>query len=445
MKKLLVAALLVVVCGQLFAATAVPILGLALGVLDNNGQPLAGGVVHFYIAGSNTPQNIYSDSSESNPTATAVLDGYGRTQVYADGQYKIVINDANDSATIYTIDSCSFVAPNSSTNLSATNITITGQAIIASASINMGYIASTVIDSANIQHSIISNATISNSVLSNNNYANGTYTNPVIENASISYSDISTSTMEYSTVSSSTLQSVHLYDSTFAGGEIQGATTSYLVESYNLIGSSTIGTSSIIYSTIYANNLQYATDPVSATQVANKEYVDAGVATVTSSIAVIASAIQGVPSSIASIDIRAFNAIYLTTTNYMLNLSSASQKITQTIFTAPFSGWYFVRSDILSIINTATPSHSFTIRYILNIDSPISANIDDKSSFIPATAYTAGFDVGGNSTTVSGMVELASGTSYTLAAYGLIDYANGGAGSNVIATPESWQVVLMRP
>lgn len=73
---------------------------------DNNGNPLSGGKLNCYAAGTSTPQNTYADSALSTPNANPViLDSAGRATVYlTPGQaYKFVLTDANN-VTIYTQD-----------------------------------------------------------------------------------------------------------------------------------------------------------------------------------------------------------------------------------------------------------------------------------------------------------------------------------------------------
>jgi hypothetical protein len=72
---------------------------LALGqYFDDNGDPLAGGKIYSYIAGTSTPLATYSDPegqvANINPLE---LDAAGRGTVYlGNGTYKIRITDAND-------------------------------------------------------------------------------------------------------------------------------------------------------------------------------------------------------------------------------------------------------------------------------------------------------------------------------------------------------------
>jgi len=73
---------------------------------DNNGNPLAGGKLYFYLAGTETPSPVYADqfllTALPNPL---VLDAAGRApQHYLDAlSYKEVLKNAND-VTIWTAD-----------------------------------------------------------------------------------------------------------------------------------------------------------------------------------------------------------------------------------------------------------------------------------------------------------------------------------------------------
>lgn len=64
---------------------------------DSTGEPLNGGTLQFYAAGTTTPQSAYQDSSLTLPWPNPiVLDSAGRVPPFylADGQIKIVLKDA---------------------------------------------------------------------------------------------------------------------------------------------------------------------------------------------------------------------------------------------------------------------------------------------------------------------------------------------------------------
>lgn len=71
---------------------------------DSDGEPLVGGLLHTYEAGTETPKTTYSDVDLTTPNANpVVLDGRGEALVYGSGLYKLVLQDS-ESATIWTVD-----------------------------------------------------------------------------------------------------------------------------------------------------------------------------------------------------------------------------------------------------------------------------------------------------------------------------------------------------
>lgn len=65
---------------------------------DENGDPLAGGQLFTYVAGTSTPAAVYTDSSGSTPHTNPVeLDGAGRAEIWLSEStsYKFVLKDAD--------------------------------------------------------------------------------------------------------------------------------------------------------------------------------------------------------------------------------------------------------------------------------------------------------------------------------------------------------------
>lgn len=67
--------------------------------MDDNGNPLSGGLLYTYSAGTNTPRATYTtaagDVENANPV---VLDAYGRAVVFLSGSYKFVLKDSDGTA-----------------------------------------------------------------------------------------------------------------------------------------------------------------------------------------------------------------------------------------------------------------------------------------------------------------------------------------------------------
>jgi hypothetical protein len=64
---------------------------------DDNGDPLAGGFVQFYEAGSSTPKDVYHDAEMTQAWTNPVeLDSAGRATVFiASGGYDLLVYDAD--------------------------------------------------------------------------------------------------------------------------------------------------------------------------------------------------------------------------------------------------------------------------------------------------------------------------------------------------------------
>lgn len=63
--------------------------------LDDNGDPLAGGSVYFYIPTTSTPKDTWQDPNQvSLNTNPVVLDSAGRAIIYGSGSYRQVVKDS---------------------------------------------------------------------------------------------------------------------------------------------------------------------------------------------------------------------------------------------------------------------------------------------------------------------------------------------------------------
>lgn len=72
---------------------------------DDNGNPLSGGKIYTYRAGTSQLKNSFTDSTENTPAPNPIiLDAAGRAVVWISGSYKFVVTDADDNI-IRTVDS----------------------------------------------------------------------------------------------------------------------------------------------------------------------------------------------------------------------------------------------------------------------------------------------------------------------------------------------------
>ena len=67
------------------------------------GVAVSAGTVYFYEAGTTTAKAVYTEKEKTNPHYSYTLDSIGAATLYGDGEYKVVIKDADD-ATVKTID-----------------------------------------------------------------------------------------------------------------------------------------------------------------------------------------------------------------------------------------------------------------------------------------------------------------------------------------------------
>lgn len=78
--------------------------------LDADGDPISGGKVHFYEAGTSTPKDTYQEESLVTPHANpVVLDSAGMAEIWLDGLYKMnVLTSADVQVPGYPIDDISW-------------------------------------------------------------------------------------------------------------------------------------------------------------------------------------------------------------------------------------------------------------------------------------------------------------------------------------------------
>lgn len=64
---------------------------------DSNGDPLSGGKVYTYIAGTTTPKATYTDAAGGTPAANPIiLDSSGRAEIWITGTYRIDVYTSAD-------------------------------------------------------------------------------------------------------------------------------------------------------------------------------------------------------------------------------------------------------------------------------------------------------------------------------------------------------------
>ena len=89
-------------------ATGLQIESLWNGLTNAAGNPLSGGKVYTYEAGTSSAKATYTDSGLTTPASNPIiLDSEGRALIFAHGFYKFVIKDSADN-TLYTRDNLAY-------------------------------------------------------------------------------------------------------------------------------------------------------------------------------------------------------------------------------------------------------------------------------------------------------------------------------------------------
>jgi hypothetical protein len=86
--------------------------------LDNNGVPLAGGSVTFYVPGTNTLKDTWQDPYENTlNTNPVLLDAAGSAIIYGSGQYTMLVQDVNGNIIYEALTADGFIGTSGSLQL----------------------------------------------------------------------------------------------------------------------------------------------------------------------------------------------------------------------------------------------------------------------------------------------------------------------------------------
>ena len=106
---------------------------------DNNGVPLAGGLVYTYTAGTDTPKATFTDYTEGTDAANpVVLDAYGRATIWITGSYKFVVRDSAGVLIKTTDNVTAFNIPAASANAYFQSFSGDGTTTVFTASTDLG-------------------------------------------------------------------------------------------------------------------------------------------------------------------------------------------------------------------------------------------------------------------------------------------------------------------
>lgn len=90
------------ICNATTRAIQIDLL-LAGLVHPTTGEAVGSGTVYFYAAGTTTAKNVWTEKEKTNAYTSYSLSAIGTAQLYAEGNYKVVVKDS-DGATVQTLD-----------------------------------------------------------------------------------------------------------------------------------------------------------------------------------------------------------------------------------------------------------------------------------------------------------------------------------------------------
>lgn len=98
---------------------------------DSNGDPLSGGKVYFFEAGTSTPTDTFTDQGGGTPNSNPViLDANGRAEIWTDlaQSYKVRLDDADDNQ-IWEVDNITYLPDGSITTAKLDDLAVTSAKI----------------------------------------------------------------------------------------------------------------------------------------------------------------------------------------------------------------------------------------------------------------------------------------------------------------------------
>jgi hypothetical protein len=150
--------------------------------LDANGNPLAGGKLYSYAAGTSTPQATYSDQAGTPNTNPVILNANGEANVWVDPSlnYKFMLADSSD-VTQWTVDNVNLnitsaqIPSNAVTTVKINDGAVT-QAKIANLAVGVGQIADSAVTTAKLNDGAVTTPKLADASVSTAKLIDGSVT-----------------------------------------------------------------------------------------------------------------------------------------------------------------------------------------------------------------------------------------------------------------------------
>lgn len=183
---------------------------------DNNGDPLVGGKIYTYQAGTSTPLATYVDQTEATPNANpTILDANGEASIWlGSNAYKFVLTDSND-VVMWTSDVVSYLNDGAVTAAKIANDAVITAKILDSA-VTTAKIASAAITSSKLASGValanLSAGDITTTLIADNSISTAKLQSGSVTNAKLvaANKQLSSSSGSFSTGSSSYVDATNL-------------------------------------------------------------------------------------------------------------------------------------------------------------------------------------------------------------------------------------------
>lgn len=169
---------------------------------DSNGDPLAGGKLYSYAAGTSTPQTTYANSVETVPNANPViLDANGEATIFmGSSAYKFVLKDSTDT-TLWTVDGVAQVVDGTVTT-----------AKLADGSVTTAKIADLAVTTAKIADGAVGTDKIAAATITTSKLFDGIVTTAKMADLAITTAKIADSAVGTDKIAAGTITTSKLFD-----------------------------------------------------------------------------------------------------------------------------------------------------------------------------------------------------------------------------------------
>lgn len=197
----------------------VPLVNLVPQFFDNLGDPLVGGTLSAYVAGTSTPTNMFSDNTGTVAGTSVTLDSRGEPTTIkliwlnTAVNYKFILKDGSNT-TIWTIDN---IVPDSLADGSVST------AKLANGSVTTAKLADNAVTTVKIADSNVTTAKIADSNVTTAKIADNAVTNVKVADSAIDTAELADGAVETAKLNDGAVTTIKIADSNVTTAKIADA------------------------------------------------------------------------------------------------------------------------------------------------------------------------------------------------------------------------------